>query len=361
MAVTKYLWDEGSYLEEYDEVGTTTAAYTIEPTEFGSIVSQRRNIETNFYHYDAQGSTHQLTDQSENVTDTFLYDAWGNVVTRTGTTTTPFRYIGEFGYYFDEETDSYYVRARVYQPTIGRWLSVDPSGYSDGMNLYLYVMNSPIDFLDPSGLRCKQVCDVKYYTSDSHLINNLDAPHYGNPFRSLADLFSSKLNMDEGPYKIVWPKIVKTGLYANVNIQTKTASIHKLFFVEFIVCEDAHGDCRFFLDETGSQLTSSAPGYKPSTIEYGNAGDITDQGDVRLSLRRKKEDGCDHSIIYMDGPGGAGIKPNWTFRFRLLQKYDIRDRSSNALIWTGGYQTHFGMVNGDVFPKPVDEIFSGTN
>lgn len=82
MTVTNFLWDEDSYLDEYDNVGTTTAAYTNEPTEFGSVVSQHRNTTTSFYHYNAQGSTQQLTDQDENVTDTFLYDAWGNEVAR---------------------------------------------------------------------------------------------------------------------------------------------------------------------------------------------------------------------------------------------------------------------------------------
>ena len=156
MTVTNYLWDEDSYLEEYDDAGTTTAAYTNEPTDFGSVISQRRNSETSFNHYDAQGSTHQLTDQNENVTDTFLYDAWGNEVDRTGTTTAPFRYIGEFGYYFDEETDSYYVRARVYQPLIGRWWSVDPMGFLDGLNLFLYLNNDTVNNLDPTGFSTRR-------------------------------------------------------------------------------------------------------------------------------------------------------------------------------------------------------------
>ncbi len=150
MAVTNYLWDEDSYLEEYDETGATTAAYTNEPTPFGSIISQYKNSETNYYHYNSQGSTHQLTDDNETVTDTFSYDAWGNEIARTGMTPTPFRYIGEVGYYYDEELGSYYVRARAYQPTTGRWISTDPIGLVEGSNLYLayFVPNS----VDPSGL-----------------------------------------------------------------------------------------------------------------------------------------------------------------------------------------------------------------
>jgi RHS repeat-associated protein len=151
MTVTNYLWDIDSYLEEYDGLGVTTATYTNEPTEYGSVVSQRRNITTSYYQYDVQGSTHQLIDKNENITDTFLYDAWGNQVARTGSTNTPFGYIGEFGYFYDEETLSYYVRARVYESIIGRWISPDPLDFVDDFNLYLYDLNNPINFLDPSG------------------------------------------------------------------------------------------------------------------------------------------------------------------------------------------------------------------
>ncbi|WP_417381781.1 RHS repeat domain-containing protein [Gimesia sp.] len=158
MTVTNYLWDQDSYLEEYDDVGTTTAAYSNEPTIFGMVVSQQRSTSTSFYHYDAQGSTHQLTDQNENVTDTFLYDAWGNDIARTGTTIAPFRFIGNLGYYFDEEVLSYYVRARVYQPMIGRWLSVDPLGFVDSINRYCYVANRPRFLYDPSGTQQCSYC-----------------------------------------------------------------------------------------------------------------------------------------------------------------------------------------------------------
>lgn len=91
MAVTNYLWDQDSYLEEYDELETTTAIYTNEPTQFGRVVSQLIDSKPRFYHYDVLGSTHQLSIESEIVTDTFSYDAWGNELTHTGTTKVPFR------------------------------------------------------------------------------------------------------------------------------------------------------------------------------------------------------------------------------------------------------------------------------
>ena len=56
------------------------------------------------------------------------------------------------GYHLDAETGLYSVRNRYYHPTLGRWLSRDPVGYVDGMNLYQYVLCNPIAFGDPLGL-----------------------------------------------------------------------------------------------------------------------------------------------------------------------------------------------------------------
>ncbi|MFJ1211701.1 SpvB/TcaC N-terminal domain-containing protein [Burkholderia pyrrocinia] len=52
----------------------------------------------------------------------------------------------------DDATGLYYYGARYYQPGVGRWLSADPSGPDDGLNLYAYVGNNPVAYDDPSGM-----------------------------------------------------------------------------------------------------------------------------------------------------------------------------------------------------------------
>ena len=149
MAKTTYMWDELSdnVAAEYDD-GVLAAAYTHEPGLYGNLLSQNRNGVTSYYHYDGRGDTVSLTDDSGNITDTKEYDAWGNVIASTGSTVTPYQFVGRQGY--QTGNTSVYVRARMYQPTIARWFSVDSLEFLDGVNRFIPHMI--IQSNDPSGL-----------------------------------------------------------------------------------------------------------------------------------------------------------------------------------------------------------------
>ena len=61
--------------------------------------------------------------------------------------TNPFRFAGE---YFDYEMGTYYLRARNYRPSMGRFLEEDP--IRNGLNFYTYCLNNPLSYIDPWGL-----------------------------------------------------------------------------------------------------------------------------------------------------------------------------------------------------------------
>lgn len=92
----------------------------------------------------------------------YVYDAWGNNIALdiNGNEVTsgigilnPFRYRG---YYYDIETELYYLQTRYYDPEICRFISQDSLEYADsetinGLNLYAYCKNNPINNCDPAG------------------------------------------------------------------------------------------------------------------------------------------------------------------------------------------------------------------
>ena len=94
----------------------------------------------------------------------YRYDAWGNckVLNASGIEITddthigilnPFRYRS---YYFDTETNLYFLKTRYYDPEIGRFMTIDDIGYLDpesinGLNLYAYCGNNPVNCIDRTG------------------------------------------------------------------------------------------------------------------------------------------------------------------------------------------------------------------
>jgi RHS repeat-associated protein len=113
------------------------------------LVSENRGGTTKVYHSDALNSVRALTNTSGTVTDTRSRDAFGGVVTTTGTTPTPFGFAGGFGYQQDSETGLMRLGHRMYDSSTGRFISRDP--IRDGYNWYAYCNNDPVNAVDPTG------------------------------------------------------------------------------------------------------------------------------------------------------------------------------------------------------------------
>ena len=141
------------YNEDREVVAEETGNGTITRYIRGlGIISSDSEEAKTYYHYvsDEQGSiTHILSEDAE-ILNHYSYDAFGNIIEKTEKVENRFCYNGEM---LDPVTQQYYLRARFYNPVIGRFTQED-TYYGDGLNLYQYCQANPVGYVDPSGHNC---------------------------------------------------------------------------------------------------------------------------------------------------------------------------------------------------------------
>lgn len=108
-------------------------------------------LSRHYYNVDEQGSTVLITDGNQSVKNEYWYDAFGNVLESKEQVHNRITYTGQ---QFDGITGQYYLRARFYNPVIGRFTQEDLYR-GDGLNLYAYCGNNPVAYYDPSGYVCE--------------------------------------------------------------------------------------------------------------------------------------------------------------------------------------------------------------
>jgi RHS repeat-associated protein len=150
---TNHVWDGQNVLLETNASNIIQVVYSLQPMLYGNLISQVRSGTTSFYLFDGLGSTTQLANATGSVTDSYIYDSFGNILLTSGSTVNPFRYVGRSGYYLDIDLVQYYLRARHYYPSVGRFLSRDTIALSFVSGWYQYVANNPARLKDPSGLQ----------------------------------------------------------------------------------------------------------------------------------------------------------------------------------------------------------------
>ena len=179
------VWEYGRQLKSYDgntfaydargrRIGKNNITFTYDSN--GNLIKQSNGLEffydhtgvfavkhnntTYFYRKDAQANIVALLDNNGSVVVKYKYDAWGkcNTVVLDESATeianfNPFRYRS---YYFDTETNLYFLKTRYYDPEVGRFTTIDDISYLDpesvnGLNLYAYCLNNPVMMIDNSG------------------------------------------------------------------------------------------------------------------------------------------------------------------------------------------------------------------
>jgi RHS repeat-associated protein len=146
----------GGHTTQYVLDLATTLPVVISDTDgvylYGLDIIAQQQAERQYYMHDGLGSVRQLVDTTGQIETNYAYDPFG-VPVMGGDGSNPYQLTGEA---WDAEVELLYLRARYYQPEVGRFITKDPwagvTGQPGTLNRFAYVTNSPANRVDPRGL-----------------------------------------------------------------------------------------------------------------------------------------------------------------------------------------------------------------
>ncbi|MEO3943964.1 RHS repeat-associated core domain-containing protein [Gorillibacterium sp. CAU 1737] len=151
---TQFVYDRDHVILETDASGKLTHRY-IRGIKY--LAHTEADGKANEYLYNGHGDVVQTITKEGEVQNRYDYDIFGNPTLSIESHTEAIRYAGE---YYDVESGLYYLRARYYNPYIGRFITKDSYWGEDNnplsLNLYTYSHNDPIRFIDPTGHRAME-------------------------------------------------------------------------------------------------------------------------------------------------------------------------------------------------------------
>jgi RHS repeat-associated protein len=192
---------------EYAPNGAIQAAYV-----YGNgLISQLRGGVLSVYLIDGQHNTRELTNAAATVTDKYIYDAFGRTLFRIGSTLNLYLFAGQ---QTDATTGLDYMRARYYDPSLGRFISADPLrqaaiGQAGNFQFYSYTDNNPVNQTDPSGklsfgevVTALIVIDILAQTAVSTVRGVLAGGAAGGVQAFFEGFLSASLNVVKVPVKL---------------------------------------------------------------------------------------------------------------------------------------------------------------
>ena len=159
--VHNYYYADGKLLRE--TYGNTTLDFIYDAS--GIPFMLRVNGTPYYYITNVQGDVIRLTDANGAIVASYQYDPYGDIISATGTLaeTNPLRYRG---YYYDDDTELYYLQSRYYDPNIGRLINADAFISTGqgliGNNMFTYCLNNPVILTDYTGACC-YIAPISYW------------------------------------------------------------------------------------------------------------------------------------------------------------------------------------------------------
>jgi RHS repeat-associated protein len=149
---TRYVYDGFQIMQERNDRNNVVNEYTYGlglPGGIGGLLRLNQGGTPYSYLFDGKGNVTVLLNGAGQVAATYQYDPFGAPVGPANSLIQPMQFSTKP---YDEETGLSYYGYRFYAPTIGRWMTRDPIGEAGGINLYAFVVNSPVNLVDPFGL-----------------------------------------------------------------------------------------------------------------------------------------------------------------------------------------------------------------
>ncbi len=148
--------EHGSPMNEYYQAGGEVVAQKMFGNKGRISPAKEATLNTNgglmYYTYDGLGTVTALHDRHGDKIEDYRYDAFGNL--QTGITS-PYNLQGYTGHLYDDKSSLVFMNARWYNPSVGRFMSKDTYrgdlAVPQSLNQYAYVMNNPINYVDPTG------------------------------------------------------------------------------------------------------------------------------------------------------------------------------------------------------------------
>jgi RHS repeat-associated protein len=155
---TQFVYDGWNLIAENDGASTNNYVWCLDLSGsmqgaggIGGLIATKLDGQIYFSCFDANGNLTDYVDTNGTVAAHYEYSPFGQTIAETGPMADQFNF-GFSTHYKDRETGLIYCKNRYYDPETGRWLSRDAIGEEGGINLYTYVLNNPVLYIDPYGL-----------------------------------------------------------------------------------------------------------------------------------------------------------------------------------------------------------------